>query len=512
MIRLTSRRFRTAMVAALAGTTALTGAALLSPTGTGPHALAQEAADTRIQTAQRLDTRLPNFTGGGFADLVDRAAPAVVTVSTTRDVSAGPGPQAQIPPQMRDFFERFGIDPFGGQDPRDGPQRPRQATGVGSGFFIDADGHLVTNNHVIDGASAITVTLTDGTEYDATLVGRDPKTDLAVLKVEADRPVPFLTFGDSDGIRVGEWVVAIGNPFGLGSTVTAGILSARGRDINAGPYDDFLQIDASINRGNSGGPTLAADGTVIGVNTAIFSPSGGSVGIGFAIPADLAQQVVTDLIDDGQIERGWLGVQIQTITPDLARSLGLDSADGALVASVQPGSPAQRAGVQPGDVIVDFGGTVIADIKDLTRAAADAEPGSRVPMAVIREDRRRTLDVELGRMPVEDEVAAAAPSDTQPRGSDTLNLALAPLDEAARTRLGLPEDTDGVVVTGAGDTAPVGISPGTVIQRVGSTPVSTPNDLIAAVRAARDSGRDSVPMLILRNGRQAWIAADLAIG
>ncbi|HET8726465.1 MAG TPA: trypsin-like peptidase domain-containing protein, partial [Alphaproteobacteria bacterium] len=313
------RRARAAVAALLLGGTVLSGAAIGLTDGS------QAAAPQATAGA------LP----GSFAGLVERVSPAVVNISTTRTAESQRMPRAplpQFPPgsPFEEFFRHFQQPMQGGGMP------PREVTALGSGFIIDAEGYIVTNNHVVEQADDIRVTLHDGSQVEAELVGRDPKTDLALIKIDVEEKLPHLEFGDSDSLRVGDWVVAVGNPFGLGGTVTAGIVSARGRDINAGPYDDFIQTDAAINRGNSGGPTFDAEGRVVGINTAIFSPSGGSVGIGFAIPSNLARPILAELKETGSVSRGWLGVQIQEVTPEIADSLGLDAAGGALVAAVQP--------------------------------------------------------------------------------------------------------------------------------------------------------------------------------
>ena len=348
------------------------GAAVSVATETPAPANAQLAGTTIVNT--------------GYADLVAAVKPAVVNVRVERNADAGPAAQGPMAdPEMRRFFERFFGEP--GQGPGQGPMRmPQQPNqrerGEGSGFIVSADGLIVTNAHVAGGADKITISLDDGSELPATIKGVDEKTDLALLQVEAGKPLPYVTFGDSSKVRVGEAVVAVGNPFGLGGTVTAGIVSATGREIGSGPYDDFLQVDAPINRGNSGGPTFNLQGEVVGVNSAIFSPSGGSVGIGFAISSNLAKQVIADLEDDGKVERGWLGVQIQNVDEDLAANLQLPSPKGALVSGVQPGTPAAAAGVEQGDVILSFAGKPIDQVRQLSRAVAAVEPGSE------RRDRR----------------------------------------------------------------------------------------------------------------------------
>ena len=378
-------RFRRATAAFLLGTTILSGAAAVVPS----------AAAAAPVTVPAVSQELP----GSFADLVDRVMPAVVNVSTVQGGNAAPEQRGmpgmpEFPPgsPFEEFFRQFQEQQRGAR-----PRAERQQA-QGSGFIIDAAGYVVTNNHVIDGADEISVTLHDGSRLDAKLVGRDPKTDLALLKVDAGKPLAYLEFGDSDTARVGDWVIAIGNPFGLGGTVTSGIVSARGRDIQAGPYDDFLQLDASINRGNSGGPTFDVHGRVIGINTAIFSPSGGSVGIGFAIPSTLARSVVAQLKDFGRTRRGWLGVRIQGVTPEIAESLGLRSATGALVASVTPNGPAAEAGIQAGDVILTFDGKEVNEMRRLPRVVAETGVEEQVPVKLWRRGQEQTVRVKVGEL------------------------------------------------------------------------------------------------------------------
>ena len=347
-----------------------------------------------------------------FADLADRLLPAVVNVSTTQVVEGSAGIELpQLPPgsPFEEFFKEF----MERNQPKQ--QQRRRATSLGSGFFIDNAGHVVTNNHVIQDADEISVILHDDTRLEAKVIGRDAKTDIAVLKVEPHGKLAPVKFGDSDNIRVGDWVVAIGNPFGFGGTVTAGIISARGRDINAGPYDDFLQTDASINRGNSGGPMFNLDGEVIGINTAIFSPSGGSVGIGFAIPSNSARGVIQQLIEHGQVRRGWLGVRIQSVTEEIADALGLKEAAGALVAGVIPGGPAEKAKLKDGDVILEFDGKPIGQMRRLPRLVADTDVGKTVPIKVWRDGRALTMKVEVGALEEPEEKAEAKASGS--RGS-----------------------------------------------------------------------------------------------
>jgi serine protease Do len=345
----------------------------------------------------------------GWADLVEEVLPAVVSVSTVREVTRPmPFDPGQVFPRtphgdspferfLERFFEEFGLLP------PERPDRHREGVrGIASGFIIDADGHVVTNHHVVEGAVEIEVRMVDGRRVEAELVGSDPHTDLALLRIEADRPVPFARFGDSDAMRVGDPIIAVGNPFGLGGTVTAGIVSAMGRDLGAGPYDDFLQIDAAINRGNSGGPTFNLEGEVVGVNSVILSPIGVYIGIGFAIPSNLARRVIADLREHGRVERGWLGVHVQRLDAETARAVGLDEPRGALVAAVTPGGPAEAAGLQPGDVILRFEHRAIDDMRDLPRLVAAERPGTTVDLAIWRDGREQSLGVALGRLPAEE--------------------------------------------------------------------------------------------------------------
>ncbi len=340
------------------------------------------------------------------ADLAEKLSGAVVNISTTQKVkqTARNNQRNQVPnlPEnspFRDFFKDFFDSQPGQPGQQRKPRRPRRANSLGSGFVVDAEGIVITNNHVIADAEEITVNFADGSKLPAELIGRDSKTDIAVLKVKPTKPLQAVEFGDSKVLRVGDWVMAIGNPFGLGGSVTLGIVSARNRDINAGPYDDFIQTDAAINRGNSGGPLFSQTGEVIGVNTAIFSPSGGNVGIGFAIPSNQAQSVVNDLIDDGSVDRGWLGVSIQPVTSEIADAIGLDDVSGALVAEVVADGPADDSDLRRGDVILRFGKTSIGTVRDLTRTVAGTDPGTRTEVLIFRRGEERTITVETGRFP-----------------------------------------------------------------------------------------------------------------
>jgi serine protease Do len=410
-------------------------------------------------------------------------------------------PDAAIPEDFRRFFEP------------PGRAIPRQATGQGSGFIVDSDGHIVTNHHVIEGAGEVTVVLNDGTSHPARVVGRDTKTDLALLKIDVDRPLVAVELGDSSKARVGDWVLAVGNPFGLGGSVNAGIISARGRDINSGPYDDYLQIDAPINRGNSGGPLFDIEGRVIGVNTAIFSPSGGNVGIGFAIPAETVERVVADLRENGRVERGWLGVQIQPVTEDLAAGLGLEQATGVLVADLVPGSPAAAADLKTGDVILRAAGQPLNSAKDLSKLVAATKSGTSMTLRVVRDGQERDLTLTIGRMPDEDQVAAAPSEDADEPIRPRLGLYLAPLTPELRAERGLGADAAGVLVSQVEPDSPAdraGVEPGSLISMVGTESVSTPDQVVTAVRAAAEEKRESLILRVEKDGRPLFIAVPFA--
>jgi len=454
----------------------------------------------------------------GFSDLVEKVKPAVVNIATTRRApTQGTPSQFQLPPGLRgspfeEFLKRFG-QPGPDSDEDGEPSGPGQA--LGSGFLIDAGGYVVTNNHVIKGADKVEVTLSDGRKFDAKVIGRDDKTDVALVKVESDKPLPFVPWGDSDKAKVGDWIMAVGNPFGLGGTVTAGIVSARGRDIQSGPFDDFLQIDAPINRGNSGGPTFNMNGEVIGINTAIYSPNGGSIGIGFAIPASVARPIVEDLKTKGHVDRGWLGVGIQPMTPEIAQSLGLMEPEGALVLNVTPGSPAAKAGMKQGDVVRSVDGKPVKEFRDLARLVAGAGPDRSVTLNVWRDGRDVSTSVSLARMPTDQTASAEEPARGVPnaRTAARLGASLAPLTREARERLQLPEDAKGAVVVDVkreGAAAQAGLRPGDVIARIGDKTVTGPGDVIETLNAAGKENRKSVLMLVKRQGSDRFVAVPLA--
>ena len=449
-----------------------------------------------------------------FADLAESLLPAVVNISTTQTVEGRGTPDfPQLPPgsPFEEFFKEF----FDRNQPQ---QRRRRATSLGSGFIIDSTGYVVTNYHVIQDADEIKVILQDDSRLEATLVGHDPKTDLAVLKVEPSQPLPSVDWGESDDVRVGDWVLAIGNPFGLGGTVTAGILSARGRDINTGPYDDFLQTDASINRGNSGGPMFDLDGRVVGVNTAIFSPSGGSVGIGFAIPSAIAEPVVSQLIKTGQVRRGWLGVHIQTVTDEIAETLGLEEAKGALVASVIKEGPAEESGITAGDVIVEFDGREVGEMRKLPRIVADTEVGKTVDVVLWRNNEKMTLQVTVGELEADEEQLAAR-TEGREEGDEQaikgLGFTLSVITDSLRERFNLGEDAKGLVVTEVTEGGPAsekGIRPGDVVVEVSQEDAASPTQVAKLVDAARDAGRKSVLLLVEGQGRLRFEAVRIDEG
>ncbi|MBB5691656.1 Do family serine endopeptidase [Roseomonas alkaliterrae] len=422
--------------------------------------------------------------GPDFADVVERVAPSVVRVITT--TRAAPA-STEIPRggPMEEMFRRFG-----GQAP--GAPLPRRG-GQGSGFIVDPAGYIVTNAHVVGAEAEVQVALADGRTLPARVVGRDVATDIALLKVEAGAPLPALRFGDSDRTRVGEWVMAMGSPFGLGGSVTAGIVSARGRQIGAGPYDDFIQTDASINPGNSGGPLFNAAGEVVGVNTAIVSPSGGNIGIGFAVPSRMAQSVVAQLREHGAVRRGWLGVSLQPMDAEMAAALGTAEAKGALINAVEPGSPAARAGLRAGDVVTAIDGRAVETPRDLAAGVADVPPGRTATLAILRDGASTEARVEIGSHPA-NAVPAAKP------GQPALGLGLAPRQgggaEIARVEPGSAA-------------AERGLAPGDVVLRAGEREVRSPQDVAEAIAAARAAGRPSVALQIERDGRSRFVALPL---
>ena len=443
----------------------------------------------------------------GFADVVEKVSPAVVSVRVTEKISPAADNQEFASPfqnlpkdhPLRRFFDIPDGQGNGDGNPLHGHPQPHAAMAQGSGFFISDDGYLVTNNHVVDGGSKYTVVMDDGTEYDAKLIGTDKRTDLALLKVDPpkDKTFTYVAFGDDNDVRVGEWVVAVGNPFGLGGSVTAGIVSARGRDIGAGPYDDFLQIDAAVNRGNSGGPAFDLSGKVIGINTAIFSPSGGNVGIAFAIPASVAKNVIQDLRQNGSVERGWLGVQIAPVTDDIAEAVGLSGDKGAIVTLPDNETPASKAGIKTGDVITAVDGQTVDDPRELARLIADYNPGKQVDVTVWRNGEAKDVKVTLGNLSSLDEAASAEkPNHTGPVAPSSLSdygLTLTP-----------SEDGQGLVVTDVDPdsaAAEKGMQAGDVIVAVNGQSVDSQQAVRDAIKSASESGRKAA-LFQLRNGDQ----------
>ncbi|MEI9407558.1 DegQ family serine endoprotease [Mesorhizobium salmacidum] len=508
-------------VAALLGAALIISPAVVSlAQNAGNGGLSNVAATTQTPVA---GITAPN---GSFAPTVAAAKPAVVTVTTV--MKAQPEVMSEGSPDgspfggnspFDDYFHQF----FGDQGmpaPKTPPQQqsPR-AEALGSGFIVSADGTIVTNNHVVDGATSIKVTLDDGTELPAKLVGHDAKNDLAVLKIKANKALPTIKWGDSDKLMTGDQVLAIGNPFGIGTTVTAGIVSARGRDLHSGPFDDFIQIDAPINHGNSGGPLVDVSGNVVGINTAIYSPNGGSVGVGFAIPSDQAEKVVAKLMKGGDIEYGYLGVEIQPVTPDVANAIGLDHPGGALVSQVNDGSPAAKAGIESGDVITGFAGQDVKDPKDLSRAVADVAPGARETLDVWRKGKAAQISVDVGRNSDDVKTAStgnsSAPGTEQGSRAPAIGLGLMDITSDIRRQMNLPETEHGAVVASVNPDKPAataGIQPGDVIVAVNQAPVKSAKQVTQAISQAGKSGRKSVLLLVERGDTQIYVAVPFANG
>ena len=440
-----------------------------------------------------------------FADLVDQVLPAVVNVSSTQKMS-----QDQQQQDFDEMFREFLDKREGEPDPR-----PRGGTSLGSGFIIDPAGFIVTNNHVIEDAEEIMVLTHDGRELKATIVGRDEKTDLALLKVEAGGPLPYVPWGDSEALRIGDWVMAIGNPFGLGGSVTAGIVSARQRDINSGPYDDYIQTDASINRGNSGGPMFNMDGQVVGINTAIFSPTGGSVGIGFAVPSNLAKPIIAQIKQFGKPKRGWLGVRIQTVSPELAEGLRLPAPRGALIASVTKDGPADKAGIKQGDVVLKFDGKDITQMRGLPRVVAETQTGKSADVVIWRQGKEVTLKVAVGELTedAEQKTLASLETSSEPATSEVLGLTLAPLTADLRKKYEVASDVEGLVVLDVADKSPAAettLRAGDVITEVDQKAVANAEDFSARVKMAQDNGYRVVNLLVNRAGEMQWMALKIA--
>ncbi|MEQ8268280.1 MAG: Do family serine endopeptidase [Parvibaculum sp.] len=443
-----------------------------------------------------------------FADLAERLSPAVVNISTSQVLDPADMEIPGVPPDspLNEFFEEFLKQQQGA--------RPQRVQSLGSGFVIDPDGIIITNNHVIEGADKIEVIFTDGTTLPAEIAGTDPKTDIAVLRVKSDGKLPYVELGDSSTARVGDWVIAIGNPFGLGGSVTAGIVSALNRDIHAGNYDDFIQTDAAINRGNSGGPLFDMNGRVVGVNSAIISPSGASVGIGFAVPTSTVRPIVDQILKYGEARRGWIGVRIQSVTPEIAESIGLGTARGALIAGVDPEGPAADAGIETGDVVLAFDNKVIGAMRDLPRVVAEAAIGSTVDVQLFRGGETITRRIAVAELEDEEEkpVATVVPEPSAPQKTVVLGLELAGLNDDLRRRFGVEPEAEGVLVT---DVDPVsaaaekGVRPGDIIVEVAQRPVSAPGDVEKIVASEEKDGRNSVLFRLLSGGEIRFIALRL---
>jgi serine protease Do len=471
-------------------------------------ALAQESpainqGDSLTPTQPELQ-ELPSV-----ADLADRLLPAVVEI-TIESKGEAPSNAPKLPDlpgsddensPFKDFFDEF-LKRQQGEN-----SQPRPMTSMGSGFVVDASGLIVTNNHVVEGAESIEVHFHDDTILKAELVGRDPKTDLAVIRVKTDKPLPIVSFGDSDKLRIGEWVMAIGNPFGLGGSVSLGIVSARNRDINAGPYDDFIQTDAAINKGNSGGPLFNLKGQVMGINTAIFSPSGGSVGIGFSVPANTAKNVIDQLVKYGETRRGWLGVKIQSVTPDIAESMNLPKPQGALIADVTPTGPAEKAGIQSGDVVIEFNGRPINSMRDLPKIVAETEIGKQVPVKVLRKGEEVIVTAEVGRLEDGEKMAAAqtpGKGETAPAVITTLGMTVSSMTDDLRAKYSIDKDLKGAVITEVAADGPAAekrLSAGDVITEAGEKEVVGAADISARIEEATKAKKSSILLLVAKGGK-----------
>ena len=477
MIALSKKTVLGLFTASLLGATVLTSTLVAVPT----HSV-QAAQIANLNPSQSL------------APLVEKVMPSVVSIEVKFANAAATlndnGDTNEIPPQFKDFFEQFP------QFKNRGPQAPHGGGGValGSGFVLTSDGYVVTNNHVVQDAAEVSVSFEGGEKFDATVIGTDPKTDLALLKIKSDKTFPHVEFAKTEA-KVGDWVMAVGNPFGLGGTVTSGIISARGRDIGSGPYDDFLQIDASINKGNSGGPTFNLEGDVIGINTAIFSPSGGSVGIGFAIPASTAENVIESLKTNRKVTRGWLGVQIQPVTADIAESLGLENAKGALISDLTAGSPALKAGLKSGDTILKVEGKDISDARDLAKVIAQIAPGKKIDLAIIRDGKPQTVSVILDAMPTDPKMASAGVAEPTKNGLTDYGIEVAPADDGAGVKV--------TKVDPNSSAAEKGVKEGDVILEVAGTEV---NDASAVAEALKSATGKKVLMLVRSGEGQRFVA------
>ncbi len=449
-----------------------------------------------------------------FADLAEKLLPAVVNVSTTQTIKVERRSMPKLP-GMEEFFKRFGQDNEGPNNHKEkGDEEPltRQRQSLGSGFVIDPSGIIITNYHVINKADEVMIKMHDGREYQAEIVGKDSKLDLAVLKVEVDEPLPFVQFGDDSKSRIGDWVLTIGNPYALGGTVTAGIISARNRDINSGPYDRYIQTDAAINSGNSGGPMFNMKGQVIGINTAIFSRSGGNIGIGFAIPSNQAQHVISQLRKFGHTKRGRIGVSFQQVTDDIAESLGMEEGQGALVSSVVEGGPADKAGIHAGDIIIEFEGKVIKKRNELPIWVANTEVGKKVKLVVLRKGKRKNIKLIIDELPEDtaniDEDKSSSDEDGGQEAQEILGMSLEPISEKARKGLKLDDDVEGVLIASVERNSPAGtkgLRRGDVIVEITQEAVTSVDEAISRIEELKEKGRKSILLKIIRQGNTAFV-------
>jgi serine protease Do len=517
-----ARKFRAAPPTRILGAAVLGASLVLLPLAGQSGA---EAQNLTQQTQNETQPLLPSLW-----PIVKKVLPAVVNVSVLEksghspmgeEEESAPDDQDQGPDQgfpnspFDEFLKRF-FGPNGVPNIPGVPNDMGRRMALGSGFIIDPKGYVVTNNHVVNGAQNVTVVFQDNSKHPAKIIGRDEKTDLALLKIDTKEPLPYVTWGNSDEAHVGDWIMAVGNPFGLGGSVTAGIISALGRDIHSGNFDDFLQLDAPINRGNSGGPTFNQQGQVIGINTAIYSPSGGSVGIGFAIPSNLAKNIILQLEEHGKVTRGWLGVQIQQVSPDIASSLGLPDDHGALVADVTPNSPASEAGLKQGDVILKYNGKPVNKMRDLPLLVADTPPGKAAELTIWRSKASETVDIKVGELKNQQIAKAESPEEEGlENGAETasaLGLKLAPLNEQTRRRLHVQKNVKGVVVSNvdpSGPSADLGIQPGDVIVSINQQPVQNPAEVAQKLKEAQRSGDKHLLLLLNRHGINEYVGISI---